>query len=42
MFGKTYQGILRSTFAIDEDGRVLKIFPKVKPAGHAEKVLAIL
>ena len=42
MFGETYQGILRSTLAIDEDGRVLKVFPKVKPAGHAEEVLAVL
>jgi thioredoxin-dependent peroxiredoxin len=42
MFGKTYEGILRSTFVIDADGKVLKVFPKVKPAGHAGEILAIL
>ena len=42
MFGKTRQGILRSTFVIDEDGRVVKVFVKVRPAGHAQEVLAVL
>jgi len=40
--GKTYQGMFRSTFVIDEDGRLLKVFPKVKPQGHASEVLAVL
>ena len=41
-YGKTYEGILRSTFIIDEEGMVLKAFPKVKPEGHAEEVLEYL
>ncbi|TNM62019.1 thioredoxin-dependent thiol peroxidase [Aliirhizobium smilacinae] len=40
MYGKTYMGIERTTFLIDAEGRVAKIWPKVKVAGHAEDVLA--
>jgi peroxiredoxin Q/BCP len=40
--GKTYLGVSRSTFVIAADGRVKKIFPKVKPAEHAADVLAVL
>jgi len=40
--GKTYMGVSRSTFVIAEDGTVKKIFPKVKPAEHADDVLAVL
>jgi peroxiredoxin Q/BCP len=42
MYGKKYMGIERSTFIIGPDGRVRKIFHKVKPAGHAEEVLAAI
>ncbi len=42
MFGRTYEGIIRSTFIIDEEGKIIKVFPKVKPAGHAQEVLAYL
>lgn len=42
MYGRKYQGILRSTFIIDEAGKILKVFPKVKPQGHAAEVLAAL
>jgi thioredoxin-dependent peroxiredoxin len=42
MYGKTYQGILRSTFIIDEQGLVVKVFRNVKPEGHAQEVLALL
>ena len=42
MYGKTYMGIIRSTFVIDEEGRIIKVFPKVKPAEHAKEVLAVL
>jgi peroxiredoxin Q/BCP len=42
MYGRKYFGILRSTFIIDETGRIAKIFPKVKPKGHAAEVLAAL
>ena len=40
--GRVYEGILRSTFVIDEDGRLLRIFRKVKPSGHAQEVLQVL
>jgi thioredoxin-dependent peroxiredoxin len=42
MFGRKYQGILRSTFVIGGDGRIVKVFEKVKPKGHAAEVLAVL
>jgi peroxiredoxin Q/BCP len=42
MYGKKTMGILRSTFLIDERGTILKVFRKVKPAEHAEEVLAAL
>ena len=38
MYGKQYWGVQRSTFIIDADGRVAKVFPKVKPEGHAAEV----
>jgi peroxiredoxin Q/BCP len=40
MYGRTTIGIERTSFLIDEQGCVAKIFPKVKPEGHAEEVLA--
>lgn len=40
MYGKTYLGIERATFLIGADGRIAKIWRKVKVAGHAEAVLA--
>ena len=42
MYGRTTIGIERTTFLIDEQGKIAKIFPKVKPEGHAEDVLAAL
>ncbi len=42
MYGRKYQGILRTTFIIGADGRVEKVFPRVKPKGHAGEVLAAL
>lgn len=39
MYGRTYLGIQRATFLIDGDGKVAKVWPKVKVAGHAEAVL---
>jgi len=41
-YGRTYEGIIRSTFIVGEDGRLVKVFPKVKPEGHAQEVLAAL
>ena len=40
--GKTYEGVLRSTFVIDADGNVAKEFRDVKPVTHADDVLAVL
>jgi peroxiredoxin Q/BCP len=42
MYGRKYQGILRTTVLIDEQGRVSRLFAKVKPKGHAAEVLAAL
>lgn len=42
LYGKSYEGIIRSTFVIGEDGKVVKAFPKVKPEGHAQEVLQYL
>ncbi len=42
MYGRKYMGIFRTTFVIGKDGVVKKVFKKVKPAGHAEEVLAAL
>jgi peroxiredoxin Q/BCP len=41
-YGKTYWGTSRTTFLIDPDGRIAKVWPKVKPEGHAAEVLAAL
>jgi len=38
MYGKSYMGVARTTVLIDPDGKVAKVFEKVKPAGHAEEV----
>lgn len=37
--GREYMGVNRSTFLVDEKGKIFKVFPKVKPAGHAKEVL---
>ena len=41
-YGKKYWGVARSTFLIDPDGRVARVWPKVKPEGHPDEVLAAL
>jgi len=41
-YGRTYMGILRSTFVIDADGKVAKALANVQPATHADDVLAVL
>jgi len=40
MYGKKYMGINRTTVLIGPDGRIARIWPKVKIEGHAEEVLA--
>ena len=42
MYGKKVWGIERTTFVIGPEQRLLHVFPKVKPEGHAEEVLALL
>ncbi len=39
MYGKVYEGIFRTSFLIGGDGRVVSIWTKVKPEGHAAEVL---
>jgi peroxiredoxin Q/BCP len=39
MYGRKYFGVNRTTFIIDEESRILKVFERVKPKGHAAEVL---
>jgi thioredoxin-dependent peroxiredoxin len=40
MYGRTFMGIVRTTVLIGPDGKIARIWPKVKVDGHAEEVLA--
>ena len=42
MYGKTYEGIIRSTVILNPEGRVARVWPKVKPETHGAEVLAWL
>ncbi len=42
MYGKKYFGVVRTTVIIDPQGKVKKIFPKVKVEGHTDEVIAAL
>lgn len=42
MYGKKYMGVERTTFIIDEEGKIIKVFPKVKVDGHVEEVFRAL
>ncbi len=42
MYGKKYMGVERTTFVIDPAGTIAKVFEKVKPAGHAAEVEAVI
>ena len=42
MYGKKVMGIERTTFLIGPDQTIAKVFPKVKPEGHAEEVLTAI
>ena len=42
MYGRKVMGIARTTFVIGPDGKIMHVFEKVKPEGHAEEVLAFL
>ena len=41
-YGKSYWGVQRSTFIIDPEGTIAKVFPRVQPKQHDERVLASL
>lgn len=40
--GRAYMGVHRTTFLIGKDGKIRKVWEKVKPEGHAEEILAAL
>lgn len=42
LYGKTFMGIERTTFVIGKDGKIKKVFPKVKVDGHIEELLQTL
>ena len=42
LYGRLFMGIVRSTFIIDEEGRIVRMFPKVRVDGHTDEVLAVL
>jgi peroxiredoxin Q/BCP len=42
MYGKKYLGVLRSTFIVDPDGKVARVFPKVQPKKHDALILKAL
>ena len=42
LYGRKYMGLERATFLINEDGKIAKIFPKVRVDGHLDEVLAAL
>ncbi len=39
MYGRTYMGMARRTFLIGPDGKIIRVWPKVRVKGHAEEVL---
>jgi peroxiredoxin Q/BCP len=42
MYGKSYMGIIRSTFVIDGKGKIAQVFPKVSPKDHSQEVMEAL
>ena len=40
MYGRKFMGVIRKTFLIGHDGRIIQVWPKVRVPGHAEEVLA--
>jgi thioredoxin-dependent peroxiredoxin len=42
MYGKSYMGVERSTFLLDENGNIIRIWRKVKPEGHAQEVATLV
>ena len=42
LMGREYEGVLRTTFLIDKDGKIVKVFENVRPAQHSVEVLSAL
>jgi peroxiredoxin Q/BCP len=42
MYGKEYEGVLRTTYVIDEEGKIEKVMPKVDTRNHSEQILTEL
>lgn len=42
LYGKTFDGVLRSTFLVDRDGRIARVWRNVRVPGHVERVLEAL
>ena len=42
MYGRNYMGVERTTYIVDENGQIEKVFPKVKVENHIEEVLKAL
>ncbi len=42
MYGKKYMGVARTTFIINKEGKIARVFEKVTPQGHESEVLAVL
>ncbi len=42
LYGREYDGVLRTTFLIGKDGKIKQVFEKVKPAEHSAEILAAL
>ena len=42
MYGRSYWGVDRTTFVINKEGKIAKVFEKVTPQGHDEEVLELL
>ena len=42
VMGREYMGVERTTFVVDQAGKIARVFEKVKPAGHALEILEAL
>ena len=42
MYGRKYMGVVRTTYIIDEKGKISHVFPKVKVDGHTDEILTSL
>lgn len=41
-YGRTYQGLIRSTFLVDPDGKIARAWPNIRAKGHVERVVKAL